>query len=164
MNNTDRRACLSVFEKLAQTHKEYRRVVSDVAKANSQEQEVDALLSWYDILTHDVIHGVIDTKTGELARYDHDTKHPQTYIYSWDEHEERGLHTTSYAGGLDETGAEQNIKSAVYNTTFADLYAEVIQLVAYTHYNIKRMYHNEHVVVPVSACTPQEQREYYNAQ
>lgn len=152
-NGTQARAeALAKYEQLARDHKEYRRVVADVAKAPNHKAEIDALLSWLYTLTHDVIHHVIDDNTGELARYDHDTVHPKTYRYHWNAPKEKGLHNTDYAGSLDEEGASQEYGAPIYGTKFVDLYDEVIQNVAYTHYNIKRMYHAPTTVIPISAC------------
>lgn len=153
-NGTQARAqALAKYEQLAREHKEYRRVVADVAKAHDHRGEIDALLSWLYILTHDVIHHVIDERTGELARYDHDTVHPLTFCYRWNAPKESGLHDGIYNGNLDEEGAPQNFDGMpIYGTKFVDLYDEVIQNVAYTHYNIPRMYHDPTTVIPVSAC------------
>lgn len=152
LNPTDHKALLKMCEQLASIHKEYRRLVGDVASAPTQNDEIDTLLSWRYILTHDVIHGVIDPKTGELARYDHDTKTNKDFIGYKQYQAPEGLHNTEYAGSLDEEGAPQQMNPSAYASTLHDLYMEVIQLVAYTHYNIQRMYHDNNIIIPQSAC------------
>lgn len=152
LNPTDHKALLKMCEQLASIHKEYRRLVGDVASAPTQDAEIDTLLAWRYILTHDVIHHVIDERTGELARYDHDTKTNKDFIGYKKYEEPTGLRTTEYAGSLDEEGAPQQMNPSAYATTLHDLYMEVIQLAAYTHYNIKRMYHDPTTVIPISAC------------
>lgn len=146
-NTTERAQALSVYEKLASAHPEYRRVVSEVAGANTQEQEIDVLLKWYNILTH--------SHDGTETPQHHDTKHMQDYLFSYTPKQERGLHNTEYAGGLDESGEHQSIGISVYGTTFRRLYDEVINLVAYVHYNIAPIRPNPNVV-PMSACDEYE--------
>lgn len=126
-------------ESLASSHKEYRRVVREVAQAETQAEEIDTLLKWKSLLT-------TDHRDGE--RISHDIRSTKDRIYYY-EPKQTGK---AYAGFLDDAGAPTTWKSTAYGQTLYDLYMEVLQLVAYAFYHIAPMPRRDLMITPCSAC------------
>lgn len=126
-------------ESLASSHKEYRRVIREVAQAKNQAEEIDTLLKWKTLLT-------TDHRGGE--RISHDIRSTKDRIYYFTPKQ----YGKAYAGSLDDAGAETTWKSTAYGQTLYDLYMEVLQLVAYAFYRIAPMTRQDLMVTPCSAC------------
>ena len=112
----------------------------DVASANSQAEEIDALLKWQALLS-------VDHRTGD--NISHDIKTRQTFVYSF---KPKQTSDKAYAGTLDDNGDSVDFNTSVYGQTFTDLYMHVLQLCAYAFYNIAPIPQRQKLVTPCSAC------------
>lgn len=150
LSSDDHYNMLMQGESLASAHKEYRRIVREVAQAQTQTEEIDTLLKWKTVLT-------IDHKTGD--RIDHDIKPMQSIVYQYIPKQDG----KPYAGGLNEDGDADAFKVNAYGQTLHDLYMEVLQAVAYAFYKIQPQEKPQAVVVPISACDASDFWKYQNA-
>lgn len=150
LSDADHIDTLMQGESLASTNKEYRRVVRDVAQAQSQAEEIDTLLKWKAYLT-------TDHRSAEYIN--HDMKPTQSIVYTWKQEQT----DKPYAGSLTDEGDVAPFYNKAYGQTMHDLYMEVLQLVAYAFYHIAPIPSREPVVIPVSACDASDYWKYQRA-